>query len=172
MHAIRTWIAVLQCLVLPVVPLKAQQAPSASSSLPAYRPPALALVQPAAGGSVPDDKAVIVFRFAPGEPNDPIDAQSFAVTVDGTDRTSRFQVTAGEAWGALAELPEGSASPGTHQVSARICSTRGACSEVTAAVAVIASARASSAPAEASGNARRRKVMDAVVSVLRKLLEP
>lgn len=172
MRSVRTWIAILSCLALLAAPLKAQQAPGAASSLSPYRPPALALVQPAAGGSVPDDKPVIVFRFAPGEPNDPIDAQSFAVTVDGTDRTSRFQVTAGEAWGALAELPEGSASPGTHQVFARICSARGACSEVTATVAVIESARASSAPAEASGNARRRKVMDAVVSVLRKLLEP
>lgn len=172
MRSAPTWIAVLPCLVLSATPLTAQQVPSAASSLPAYRPPALALVQPAAGGSVPDDKPVIVFRFAPGEPNDPIDARSFAVTVDGTDRTSRFQVTAGEAWGALSELPEGSASPGTHQVSARICSTRGACSEVTAAVAVIGSARASSAPVEGSGNGRRRKVMDAVVAVLRKLLEP
>lgn len=172
MRSAPTWIAVLLCLVLSATPLAAQQSPGAASSLPAYRPPALALVQPAAGGSLPSDKPILVFRFAPGEPNDPIDAQSFAVTVDGTDRTSRFQVTAGEAWGTLAELPEGSASPGTHQVSARICSTRGACSEVTAAVAVIASARASSAPAEASGNARRRKVVDAVVSVLRKLLEP
>jgi hypothetical protein len=172
MRLARTWIAVLPYLVLLVMPLEAQQAPSAAPSLPAYRPPALALVQPAAGGSLPDDKPVIVFRFAPGEANDPIDAQSFAVTVDGTDRTARFQVTAGEAWGTLAESGESSASPGTHQLSARICSARGACSEVSATVAVIESASASPSPAEGSANARRRKVVDAVVAVLRKLLEP
>jgi hypothetical protein len=172
MRSARTWIAVLPWLVLPAMPLEAQQAPSPASSLPAYRPPALALVQPAAGGSVPDDKPVVVFRFAPGEPNDPIDAQSFAVTVDGVDRTAGFQVTAGEAWGTLANSGEGDVSAGTRQIAARICSARGACAEVSATVAVIESARASPASAEGSANARRRKVMDAVVAVLRKLLEP
>jgi hypothetical protein len=66
-------------------------APAPSSSpAPAYRPPALALVQPAAGGSVPQDRPVVVFRFAAGEPNDLIDVRSFAVAVDGHDRTQLF----------------------------------------------------------------------------------
>jgi hypothetical protein len=166
------WILVLIWLVIGTSLLHAQQPPGPPTSLPAYRPPALALVQPAAGGSLPGDKPVLVFRFAPGEPNDPIDAQSFAVTVDGVDRTTRFQVTAAEAWGTLADSEEGGATAGAYQVSARICSTRGACAAVSATVPVVESARASPAPAEGSSGARRRKVMDAVVAVIRKLLEP
>ena len=157
--------------------LRAQQPgspgqPAASSQLPPYRPPALALVQPAAGGSVPEDKPVVVFRFAPGEPNDPIDARTFAVALDGMDRTAQFHITAGEAWGSLAHEPdEAGLSRGAHQLSARICSARGACVEVSATVSVIEGSPAVGEPPEPAADARRRKVLDAVITAIRKLLE-
>jgi hypothetical protein len=44
-------------------------------AVPSYQPPVLALVQPATGGSVPQDRPVIVFRFAPGDSIDPVNAQ-------------------------------------------------------------------------------------------------
>jgi hypothetical protein len=150
---------------------EAQQATPAAS-LPAYRPPALALVQPAAGGSLPSDKPVLVFRFAPGEANDPIDAHSFTVTVNGVDRTDRFQVTAAEGWGPLADAEAGGVRVGPRQVFARVCSTRGACAEVAAVVPVVESAPAQPAQSEASGGVPRRKILDAVVAAIRKLLEP
>jgi hypothetical protein len=139
------------------------------SSTP-YRPPALALVQPAAGGSVPQDRPVVMFRFAAGEPNDPIDVGSFAVTLDGEDRTKLFQVTATEAWGALA-LPSTATNPsiseGSHQVAARICSTRGACSETSAGVVV------TNAPTpEHEATSRKRTIVDVLLQLARKLLKP
>jgi hypothetical protein len=122
----------------PVIPSPAPQSPVVQ--LPAYRLPALALVQPAAGGNVPSDKPVVVFRFAPGEPNDPIDVRSFAVGVDGHDRTHLFQVNGGEAWGPLAPPDAESAlEPGSHEIAARICSSRGACADVSATVLVVPS---------------------------------
>ena len=172
MRAACKWIAMVPCLGLSFVPLKAQQPPSAGPSLPPYRSPALALVQPAAGGTVPSDKPIVVFRFAPGEPNDPIDAHSFAVVVDGADRTAAFQVTGMEAWGALVNPGDRDASPGTRQVFARICSARGACAEVSASVAVIEAGHNSQVLPQASSAPTRRKVMDAVVAAIRKLLEP
>lgn len=169
MRSARTWIAVLLCLALPALPLEAQQTPSAASSLPAYRPPALALVQPAGGGSVPHDKAIIVFRFAPGEPNDPIDARSFSVTIDGADQTARFQVTATEAWGVLADSGD-AISTTPRQVSARICSTRGACGEVSATVAILESASVAPAPTERPSGARLWRIMEAIAGLIRRLL--
>jgi hypothetical protein len=60
--------------------LGAQQPPASPPAtnapvLAAYRAPTIALVQPPAGGSVPQDKPVVVFRFAAGEPDDPIDSR-------------------------------------------------------------------------------------------------
>jgi hypothetical protein len=141
-----------------------------SAQQAAYRPPALALVQPAAGGSVPADRPVVVFRIAPGEPNDAVDVRSFAVAVDGTDRTGLFQVSAGEAWGPLSALD--GASPltaGAHQLVARICSSRGVCSEFSATVAVVPSPMADS---ETPSSGRRRKLFDALLDAVRKILVP
>ena len=166
------WIAAAILVVVPVASSAGQQAPGASPSLPAYRPPALALVQPAAGGSLPEDKPVIVFRFAPGEPNDPIDARSFGVSVNGVDRTELFQVSAAEAWGALGDPEESGVNAGPHHVAARICSARGACAEISATVSVVEASATSRASSEPSPHVTRRKVVDAVVSILRKLLEP
>jgi hypothetical protein len=154
----------------------AQQSPAPSPNpappipLASYRPPALALVQPAAGGSVPQDRPVVVFRFAAGEPNDPIDVGSFLITVDAHNRTALFQVTAGEAWGPLAPPATASTPPiteGSHQVAARICSSRGACSETAAAIVV------TSAPLSQDQSAdRKRKVVDVLLDLARKLLKP
>ena len=113
-------------------PTDAQQpapppAPSSQEPAARYRSPSISLVQPGVGSnaSVPLDRPVVVFRFVQGEPTDPVDARTFAVAVDSQDRTSLFQVTSGEAWGPLADHTQPLVL-GPHQVSARICSTRGA----------------------------------------------
>jgi hypothetical protein len=146
-----------------------QSAPPVAGSAPAalsvYRPPALALVQPAAGGSIPQDRPVVVFRFASGEATDPIDAGSFAVIVDGQSRSALFQVTAGEAWGPI--FPTEESRAGSHQVTARICSTRGACSETSATVVVVGSSTAVTDPAN-----RKRSFVDVLLGVARRLLIP
>ena len=153
-------------------PGPAQPSPLPPSSQPAYRPPALALVQPAAGGSIPADRPVVVLRFAQGEPNDPIDVGSFAIAVDGHDRTRQFQVTATEAWGPLG-MQDIAGSPleaGAHQLAARICSARGACTELSATVSVVPPAVGSS-PGEPA-DIRRRKVLAALLDAIKKLLVP
>jgi hypothetical protein len=166
-------LAIGLALLAKAEPADAQQsAPPVAGSAPAapsaYRPPALALVQPAAGGSIPQDRPVVVFRFAPGEAADPIDAGSFAVIVDGQSRNALFQVTAGEAWGPIFPTKSGAESvAGSHQVTARICSTRGACSETSATVVVVGS---SAATENAAG--RKRSLVDVLLSVARKLLVP
>ena len=148
----------------------AQEAPVTATSLPPYRPPALALVQPPAGGSVPQDRPVIVLRFATGEPNDPIDARSLAVTVDGEDRSALFQVSLSEAWGPLAPRRDGGVPilAGPHQVVARICSGRGTCAEVTATVTVTPSPISGVKPPEG----RRRDVIEFLLDAAKKLLTP
>ena len=162
-------------------PLEAQQpAASQQPQLPAtpsavlapYRAPVLALVQPATG-TVTQDKPVVVFRFAQGEPTDPIDLASFAVSVDGEDRTKLFQVAGGDAWGPLDPPGDDVLSVGAHQVVARICSTRGACASAASAVIVmppLVQPAGEAVPDEKKS--RKRKVLDAVISVGRKLLVP
>lgn len=153
----------------------------------AYRLPTIALVQPAGAATLPGDRPVVVFRFAPGEPNDPIDLASFAVTVDGRDRTRSFQVTGVEAWGSLGEdaraQGDSSLALGTHQISARICSARGACGLIVTSLTVVPSqvAGPTAQPAAegtaadssvSSASSRRRRVIEAVLAALRKLLSP
>jgi len=112
------------------------------------RPPTIALVQPTGTGTVPRDKPIIVFRFAPGESDDPIDARSFTVAVDGADRSARFHVTANEAWGPLSGVATDDSLPATglHAVSARICSVRGLCGRAEVTVAVGAGAVTNGTP--------------------------
>ncbi|HEY2854902.1 MAG TPA: hypothetical protein VGJ18_18740 [Gemmatimonadaceae bacterium] len=43
-----------------------------------------------------------MFRFATGDSSDPIDTHSFAVAVDGKDRTALFQEAGDVAFGPLA----------------------------------------------------------------------
>jgi hypothetical protein len=155
-------------------------------SVAPYRPPSIALVQPSAASTVPSDRPVVVFRFAPGEPNDPLDLASFAVTVDGRDRTRSFQVTGAEAWGSLSgDATVGSDSVlalGIHQVSARICSARGACGVLVTSLTVVPSevvsqtsnpaAEGVAADSSSSVSSRRRRVIDVLLAALRKLLSP
>ena len=77
----------------PPPPPPAATVPAQSS----YRAPTLVVALPAPGQSVPQDKAVLVLRFGPGEQVDPIDLRSFVLTVDGVERTSAFQLSAAEA---------------------------------------------------------------------------
>jgi hypothetical protein len=161
--------------------------PGVEPTLGAYRLPAIVLVQPAGAATVQRDRPIVVFRFTPGEPNDPIDLASFAVTVDGRDRTRFFQVTSAEAWGSLAGDAAGqsdsSLALGTHQISARICSARGACGVIVSSLTVVPSQVASQPPlpaaegaaadsANSSASSRRRRVIDAILVALRKLLSP
>jgi hypothetical protein len=158
----------LALLVASASALFAQQ-----PDLPPYRAPVLALVQPPAGTGLPQDRPVVVLRFAQGEPNDPIDVGSFAIAVDGQDRTRQFQVTASEAWGPLAPA-EASASPieaGPHQLAARICSARGACTELSATVSVVPPAVVG-ADEDGPPDARRRRLLAALLDALRKILTP
>ena len=171
--------------VATAYPLEAQQ-PAASQQpqlptttspvLAPYRVPVLALVQPATG-TVTQDQPVVVFRFAHGEPGDPIDLASFAVSVDGEDRTRLFQVATGaaggDAWGPLDTPGDGSLTVGAHQVVARICSTRGACASAASAVIVmppLVQPAGDAAPDDKKS--RKRKLLDAVIGVGRKLLVP
>lgn len=175
---------------VPPVPVPAP-APVSPASAPApmslaYRVPAIALVQPPASsgsaGSVPQDRPVVVWRFAAGEPQDPIDLRSLLVTVDGVDRTMLFQVAGTEAWGPLADaasIARGMLPIGAHRVAARICSSRGACGQAEQTVTVIGSiaqsptvAVARDTTAAATKQSKARRTLDVLVGVGRKLLLP
>lgn len=142
-----------------------------------YRPPTIALVQPGPGSSMPRDRPVVVFRFAPGEPGDPIDARTFAVVAKGIDQRAHFQITAGEAWGALVD-PESADSllaPGTHEVSAMVCSIRGACGTTTATVLVGAALPGSTAATSHRADAQpssRAQFIARLLDAVRRLLVP
>ena len=159
----------------PPAPSPAPALPPQAPTAPSYRAPTIVLVQPApgAGATVPHDRPVVMFRFAEGEASDPIDARSFAVVVDGQEKTQLFRVVVGEAWGPLAESDHPLAL-GPHQVTARVCSVRGACSAVSATVIAVAdpasaASRRDAAPPAAS---RRVRLLELVLDAARKLLTP
>ena len=167
------------------VPLPTPSSPSSTAdALAPYRAPRIALAQPAAaeaggGGSVPQDRPVVVFRFAAGEPDDPLDVRSLAVAVDGTDRTALFQTTAtpagGQAWGPLADdaaIRRGQLAAGVHRVVARICSTRGACGTTEVQVLVVPGLTASGGASADEPKSAARRVLGAVLTATRKLLLP
>lgn len=159
-------LAMLSPLTSPI----AQQPPP-----PPYRSPTIALVHPAQTGTVPRDRPVIVFRFAPGESDDPIDARSFAVTVDGVDRSARFQVASHEAWGSMAGAPETDSTldTGPHAVAARICSVRGSCATTAATVIVDAGATAKSdAPPDKKPLSPRAQLLARVIDIVGRILFP
>ena len=144
-----------------------------------YRVPVIALVQPASGGTVPQDRPVVVFRFAPGEADDPLDVSSFRVAVDGSDETTRFQVGATEAWGPIGAPiaagntgGDGAIANGAHQVLAQVCSSRGTCAEASALITVVPSAAAATASGETKAGSRRARVIDALLSAVKKILSP
>ena len=97
--------------------------------------------------------------------------RSFAITVDGKDRTPHFQVTATEAWGPLHDVDAGSSArhtaPETHTVAARICSARGTCAHVTASVRIEASPAVSAEP-----TTRRETLLDLLLRAARRILIP
>jgi hypothetical protein len=169
------------------VPVPAQPSPPGTAggvAVAAYRVPTIGLAQPSGAALLPQDRPVVVFRFAPGEPNDPIDLASFTVSVDGHDQTRSFQVTASEAWGSLlGGVPrDSSAALGTRQVTARICSARGACGVLVTSLTIVPSqlesrtphpaAEGAAADGSSSASSRRRRVVDAVLAALRRLLSP
>jgi hypothetical protein len=167
-HVLRAAAAIILACVV-AAPLMGQDVAQPSANLPTYRAPLIALAQPLSGGVVAQDKPVIVFRFAAGEPEDPVDARSFAVSVDGEDRTQLFQMTMTEAWGPLASSAE-SIALGSHELVARICSARGACGTATAVVTVAPPGPGASAPAVKIH--RKTKILDALFGALRTLLKP
>lgn len=165
-------------------PLRAQTpvppAPPPSTATPAqpliaaYRTPVIALVQPPNGGTVSQDRAALVFRFAQGEPDDPLDVTSFAVSVDGEDRTKEFQLAASaaghQAWGRLgANDVSRRPSVGTHQVTARICSSRGACAVAQGSVVVLPALVTTEQAAKPMST--KRKALGALLDVGKKLLQ-
>lgn len=156
------------------------QQPAGPVPFAPYRAPLIALVQPAmsnGAGTVPQDRPVVVFRFAAGEADDPLDVRSFVVAVDGVDRSALFQVTASQAWGPLAsadQLARGELPPGAHRVVARICSSRGACADAEAQLLLLPGPVAPNddAGSEPGKRGRAQRVIDAVLSATRKLLLP
>lgn len=144
----------------PAAPQQPQSAAPGAVLAP-YRAPVLALVQPLPGGTVSQDRPSLMFRFAQGEPDDPVDIGSFTVAVDRVDRTQAFQVTGTQAWGSLGDAP----SLGLHEVSARVCSMRGACATAIGTVAVLPS------PTEAPLSiSRKRKVLGAMLDLGKRML--
>jgi hypothetical protein len=156
-----------QPIPMPPVTVVAPQQPQA---IMGYRAPVIALVQPLAGQSLPQDKAVIILRFAVGEPSDQLDASSFGVWVNGASRTALFQVTGTDAWGPLADPKAGPLAPGVYQVTARICSTRATCGTTAATVTVTAS---DVGPAKTDdSSSRKQRLIDLVLAGLRRLVGP
>lgn len=154
--------------------LAAQQPAPAPPPLSAtYRQPTIALAQPPGGGTLPQDKPVVVIRFAHGEPGDPLDLTSFRLTLDGEERTALFHVGAAEAWGPLAAPEDGEPlAAGPHQLRARICSERGACASLAASIAVVPDPTAPAEPAATSGKSRRDGLLELLLDAARKLLLP
>jgi hypothetical protein len=145
-------------------------APPPPQPIMGYRAPAIALVQPVAGQSLPQDKAVIILRFAVGEPSDQLDASSFGVWVNGANRAALFQVAGTEAWGPLSDPRSGPLAPGVYQVTARICSTRGTCGTTAATVTVTASDVGTAKADDAAS--RKQRLIDLLLAGLRRLVGP
>ncbi len=160
-------------------PLRAQSPTPPTSgqttAIAPYRAPSIALVEPLDGGVIYQDRPVIVLRFAIGEATDPIDASSFTIDVDGADRTKLFQTSASEAWGPLAPVAAGDPplGAGSHHISARICSSRGACAMTQATVSAIpAAASAAAIAAPAAGRSLHQRLLDAALNAARRILVP
>jgi hypothetical protein len=168
-------VALLLVPALACSPALAQQAPppvpAAASALAPYQLPLISIAQPAPGIPLPADRPVVLVRFAAREPRDPIDPASFAITVDGKSRTAAFTVTEGEAWGLIRDADswtEGETQAGTHVVAARICSTRGACAEVTATVEV----KASTAAGNEKKPSTRERFLLLLLRAAQRIIEP
>jgi hypothetical protein len=172
-------ILALTASAVRAVPLCAQ-APTGDSSpvtLP-YRAPQLALAEPVGGAGLPQDNPSVVFRFAQGETDDPLDLATFEVAIDGAGRTTQFRVDSTTAWGSLDPPPTDPSAPhdhalalGIHQLAARICSARAICTDTRATVTVIGP---STGTGDTTAPAKRRSALVAVIvlilSLIRKLI--
>jgi hypothetical protein len=108
-----------------------------------------------------------VLRYVSGDASDRLDLRSFVVLVDGTDRTSHFQITADAAWGPI--INGGGEGIRAHDVRARVCTVRGACAEVAATVTVVASLVTKH---DTVNKVWRGKIIDAALEAARRLLKP
>jgi hypothetical protein len=157
-----------------------QPVPAPSQPPAAYRTPAIVLAQPIDGGTVFQDRPTILLRFAEGEPGDRLDLASFALAVDGADRTRAFQLSGNEAWGSLAAAADSAISVGSHHVTARICSVRGACALANATVVVLPSPVGPPRDSAAllaknntsAGRSRAHRILGAAIEAARRLLVP
>jgi hypothetical protein len=151
-----------------------EQPSQASAPISTYRIPSLALVQPLNGSAVPQDKPVVVFRFAQGESDDQLDLRSLSVAVDGRDVTAGFQIAGNDAWGSLSLRSDRTPiTVGVHDVSAQLCSARGACAIARAAVTVLPpliSGAAQSNQNAPEATSLKRRILDAALNATRRLL--
>jgi hypothetical protein len=101
------------------------------------------------------DRPVAVFQLGGVASPDSADARTFRVWVDGDERSRLFHIDGQQgnvqAWGALgdstsqaASSPSAPLSVGVHLVTAQLCTVRGVCTTIHAAVTVL--------PATAIGN--------------------
>ena len=164
--------------------VRAQQPMPASPAAASSHAPVLTLVEPLSGGTLPRDRPVAVFRFAAGDAADSINAQTFAISVDGIDRSALFHATREIAVGLLvADSAADSAAlaPGIHQLHARVCSLRGVCSDLDASVTVIpaeppaqsdSAAKPDSTAEGGSPVSLIRMLLELVLALARKLIAP
>lgn len=140
-----TAVVMLLPTVAFAVPLIAQAQVQDTTAVSApYRAPELVLASPVSGEALPQDKPSIVLRYARGEADDPLDLTSFVVLVDGENRSAQFHADTAEAWGSIDPLANGALAGqalalGVHQLTARICSTRGVCTDLRETVTIAAS---------------------------------
>jgi len=145
---------------------------SPAPPLQTFRPPVIVLAEPASDATVPQDRPIVMFRFAAGDSADPIDARSFVVSVDGKDRTPLFEVVADVAFGPLAPPPNNdqvAIDVGSHSFAARICSLRGSCGEVSGTVIVASPGAVASEQAHASAV---QTLLDLLLTLIKRLLAP
>jgi hypothetical protein len=171
-------IASIALALVPPAPLAAQKPASDSASVIApYRAPRLALAEPPLGAGLAQDRPTVVFRYAQGESDDPLDLTSFAVAVDGETRSAQFHADSAEAWGSIE--PTGSHASayagqplalGVHQLAARICSLRGVCADVRTTVTVVASVLGSGVAERPAAKLQRwLPVLAMLITLARKL---
>ena len=157
------------------VPLLAQgQAPDTTSVSAPYRSPPLVLASPLGRETLPQDKPSIVLRYGRGEPDDPLDLASLAVLVDGENRSAQFHADSMEAWGSIDPLTTGASAGqalalGVHQLTARICSARGVCTDLKESVTIAASALAADSTPHTTNKSRLFSFIAAILALIERL---
>jgi len=157
------------------VPLLAQgQAPDTTSVSAPYRAPQLALASPLGGETLPQDKPSIVLRYARGEADDPLDLASLAVLVDGENRSAQFHADSTEAWGSIDPLTNGTSAGqalalGVHQLTSRICSTRGVCTDLKESVTIAPSVLTADSTQHKSNKSRLFSILALFLAFIERL---